>query len=45
MDNNRTLPGLIPLVGWLCSYPKAWLRPDLIAGLTAAVVIPSHEGS
>src|SRR5262245_47489259 len=27
-------------VGWLRSYPKSWLRSDVIAGLTAAVVIP-----
>src|SRR5215470_15401564 len=41
IDNNRRLPGLVPIVGWLRSYPKAWLRPDVIAGLiTAAVVIP-----
>ena len=39
MDNNRTLPALIPSVGWLRSYPKAWLRPDVIAGLTAAAVV------
>src|SRR5215831_13304079 len=39
MDNNRTLPSLVPIVGWLGRYPKAWLRPDLIAGLTAAAVV------
>ena len=39
MDNNRTLPGLIPIVDWLRSYPQAWLRPDVIAGLTAAAVV------
>jgi high affinity sulfate transporter 1 len=39
MDNNRTLPGLIPIVGWLRSYPQAWLRSDVIAGLTAAAVV------
>jgi SulP family sulfate permease len=39
MDNNRQLPGLVPMVGWLRSYPKAWLRPDVIAGLTAAAVV------
>ena len=31
----------IPALDWLIRYPKDWLRPDLIAGLTtAAVVIP-----
>ena len=39
IDNNRKLPGLVPIVGWLRSYPKAWLRPDVIAGLTAAAVV------
>src|SRR5262245_41885807 len=34
--------GIIGIGGvrWLRSYPKAWLRPDVIAGLTAVVVIP-----
>jgi MFS superfamily sulfate permease-like transporter len=39
MDNTRTVPGLVPIVGWLRNYPKAWLRPDLIAGLNAAAVV------
>jgi high affinity sulfate transporter 1 len=31
----------LPVLGWLASYRKAWLGPDVIAGLTtAAVVIP-----
>ena len=31
----------LPLFDWLLDYRKAWLRPDLVAGLTtAAVVIP-----
>src|ERR1051325_7944194 len=29
------------MAGWITTYRKAWLRPDVIAGLTtAAVVIP-----
>ena len=29
------------MLNWLSAYPRAWLRPDLIAGLTTgAVVIP-----
>jgi SulP family sulfate permease len=39
MNNNRTLSALIPSIGWLRSYPQAWLRPDVIAGLTAAAVV------
>ncbi|AMY08957.1 putative sulfate transporterc [Luteitalea pratensis] len=30
---------LIPSLGWLRAYPRAWLRPDLTAGLTAAAVV------
>jgi len=31
----------LPLLDWLSTYRAAWLRPDIIAGLTtAAVVIP-----
>ncbi|UCE42058.1 MAG: SulP family inorganic anion transporter [Candidatus Aminicenantes bacterium] len=31
----------LPFLGWLKTYPKAWLRPDVLAGLTtAAVIIP-----
>jgi MFS superfamily sulfate permease-like transporter len=31
----------IPILSWLPGYPSAWLRVDLVAGLTtAAVVIP-----
>jgi high affinity sulfate transporter 1 len=39
MDNTHTLPGLVPIVSLVRSYPKAWLRPDVIAGLTAAAVV------
>ena len=35
------LKKVLPALGWLSSYPKEWLRLDLVAGLTtAAVVIP-----
>ena len=30
---------LIPSLGWLRAYPRAWFRPDLTAGLTAAAVV------
>jgi sulfate permease, SulP family len=31
----------LPILGWLANYPRAWLRADLVAGLTTgAVVIP-----
>ena len=32
---------LLPSVDWLRHYPRSWLRPDFLAGLTtAAVVVP-----
>ena len=35
----------MPILSWLPSYNRAWLRPDLIAGLTvAALVIPKSLG-
>lgn len=38
MTNRQTY---YPILGWLKTYQPAWLRPDLVAGLTtAAVVIP-----
>ena len=36
---------LIPAVGWLRTYQPAWLRADLVAGITlAAYLIPSGIG-
>ena len=38
MTNKATC---VPVLGWLKTYPSAWLRLDVVAGLTtAAVVIP-----
>jgi SulP family sulfate permease len=37
--NQRDKSGLIPSIQWLRSYPKDWLRPDILAGLTAAAVV------
>jgi SulP family sulfate permease len=40
MDSGRSKrPGLVPVIGWLRAYQKQWLRPDIIAGLTAAAVV------
>jgi MFS superfamily sulfate permease-like transporter len=36
---NINLLNIIPSVGWLRRYQKAWVRPDIIAGLTAAAVV------
>jgi sulfate permease, SulP family len=38
-------PGLLPIVGWLRSYDRSWLRGDLIAGVTvAALIVPKNLG-
>ena len=35
------LAGLVPAVGWLTHYRRAWLRPDVVAALTTwALVVP-----
>jgi MFS superfamily sulfate permease-like transporter len=34
------------VLDWLVGYQRSWLRPDLVAGLTAAaVVIPKAMAS
>lgn len=36
---------LLPIVGWLGSYDRGWLRGDLIAGVTvAALIVPKNLG-
>src|SRR5580692_5881653 len=36
---------LVPMVGWLRSYDRAWLRGDLIAGIAvAALIVPKNLG-
>jgi sulfate permease, SulP family len=36
---------LVPIVGWLRTYDRRWLRGDLIAGLAvAALIIPKNLG-
>src|SRR5689334_13174227 len=40
MDSERSmLVRFIPSITWLSGYQKQWLRPDIIAGLTAAAVV------
>ena len=39
------LARFVPILGWLPSYDRSWLRPDLIAGVTvAALVVPKSLG-
>jgi len=36
---------LVPMVGWVRSYDRAWLRGDLVAGVAvAALIIPKNLG-
>src|SRR6187455_659433 len=45
MGSGRLGPGLVPILGWLRSYDRRWLRGDLIAGMTvAALIIPKNLG-
>jgi len=39
LSTDRQSHTYLPIVDWLFNYKKAWLRPDLIAGLTAAAVV------
>jgi sulfate permease, SulP family len=43
--SGRLGPGLVPILGWLRSYDRRWLRGDLIAGMTvAALIVPKNLG-
>src|SRR4051812_5643150 len=44
--STRTrLGSLVPMVGWLRTYERGWLRADLIAGVTvAALIVPKNPG-
>src|SRR5437588_2648004 len=36
---------LVPIVGWIRSYDRSWLRGDLVAGVTvAALIVPKNLG-
>lgn len=44
-SSGRAPTGLVPIIHWLPRYQRAWLRGDLIAGLTvAALVVPKSLG-
>src|SRR6188474_163493 len=37
--------GLLPIVGWMRAYDRAWLRGDLVAGVAvAALIVPKNLG-
>jgi len=39
LNRKRAFPALIPDIEWLREYRREWLRPDVLAGLTAAAVV------
>ena len=42
---GRRLDSLVPMVGWLRTYKRGWLRADVIAGVTvAALIVPKNLG-
>jgi SulP family sulfate permease len=45
MSARGTPTRLVPILGWLRSYERRWLRGDLIAGVTvAALIVPKNLG-
>src|SRR5713101_7176281 len=38
-NKTKLLKSALPLLDWLRGYQDDWLRPDVIAGLTAAAVV------
>ena len=44
-SSGRFGPRLVPILGWLRSYDRRWLRGDLIAGMTVvALIVPKNLG-
>jgi sulfate permease, SulP family len=42
---GRRSRDLVPIVGWMRSYDRHWLRGDLVAGVTvAALIVPKNLG-
>src|SRR6478736_9355137 len=45
MSDRASGVSRIPIIGWLRSYDRRWLRGDLIAGVTVlALVVPKNLG-
>jgi SulP family sulfate permease len=41
----RDAKSLVPILGWIRTYDRGWLRGDLIAGVTvAALIVPKNLG-
>ena len=42
---GRRSRDLVPIIGWIRSYDRRWLRGDLVAGVTvAALIVPKNLG-
>jgi sulfate permease, SulP family len=42
---RRTATSFVPILGWIRTYDRRWLRGDLIAGVTvAALIVPKNLG-
>jgi SulP family sulfate permease len=40
-----TLARVLPILGWIRTYDRRWLRGDIVAGLTvAALIVPKNLG-
>src|ERR1700758_4804704 len=39
LNATSRLKSVLPILEWLQEYRKDWLRPDIVAGLTAAAVV------
>jgi len=45
MENNAGIRGILPILQWLPNYDRAWLKTDLIAGLSVwALMVPTSLG-
>jgi len=45
MDQTRDRWHLVPMIGWLRTYDRRWLRGDLVAGIAvAALIVPKNLG-
>ena len=45
MSRPRTASSLVPILGWMRTYDRRWLRGDLVAGVTvAALIVPKNLG-
>jgi SulP family sulfate permease len=42
---SRAVTGLVPILGWIRTYDRRWLRADVIAGVSvAALIVPKNLG-